>query len=566
MVTVVMASPLPKNNPLPRFAWILLGLLPSISLAANDWKVTTGLSLSERYSDNISLAAIGGSSSFVTQVSPRIGMSRQGKRGNVNLAYSLNGLFYDHDPGRNNLNHDLNATMRVEPVTEVFKVVGSARVAQQYASQFGPTSQDVYHTVANRVETRSLSLTPSLHNEFFERSLITDVSLGLNFASADSGTLANSTSNTLNLSLRNGPRPERLTYSASHSRSNGESNGVTRSVFESSRYQIGYVVYDKTQVFLGGGRNSSQGVNALQGLGSDYVTGGVTWTPTHYYSLTGTVGQSGGNMAYGLSGNWSPSRKLNLAATLGKRNNGNSYSLSGNWTPDVLTTLTASAQKNFDNGTFGVGTATNGLSSYGFTSYALGLNHRLRRAALGLNYTESVVDASQQVNQQAAFPFYQCGAEFKPVVEGQPMPADCTAVVSVTLPFTQIVNQSTYNKTWAGTLNFSLGRSALAFSLSQSRRQFIANAGGGDDQSTNLSATWSLPLSPITRTSLGVNWGTADAAAQDSDSWAVNWTLAHQISPRVSGSLNARHSEQKRSGATGNVKENSVNAQLGMTF
>jgi len=565
VVMVAMASQLRSNNFLPQRLWFLACLLPATAFAASDWKVTSGLNLSERYTDNVSLAASGGDSAFITQVSPRIGISRKGKRGNVNLAYSLTDLLYDS--GKNNLTQDLNATMQVEPVVGVFKLNGNAKVGQQYASQFAPVSQDTYHTASNRVETRSISLTPSLHNEFFERSLITDASLGLNYASADSNALSTSTSNTLNFSLRNGPRPGRLTYGAKYSRNSGNSNGVSASTFESESYNIGYAIYSRTRVFLNGGNNSTQGVASLQGLGGRYTTVGVNWAPVNYFSLTGSVGQSGNSTSYSLSGNWSPSRKINLAATAGKRNNASSYNLSGSWTPSVLTSLSASAQKNFDSGTFGVDTSNNGLSSYGATSYALKLSHRVRRAALGLSYSESVVNSAQQLNRQYSDGIYLCGLapnqQMTFIADGLPVPADCEPA---TLTSTSLLNQTTLNKTWAGTLNYSLGRSALAFSLSQSQRLYIGTTGGGEDQQMSLSASWSLPLSGRTSTSLGTNWSMAEAATQQSDTWALYWSLAHKISPRVSSSVTARHSEQKTNGTTGNVKENSVSAQLGMTF
>ncbi len=565
MAMAGMASTLLSNNALSRPFWILVWLLPVTAFAASDWKVTSGLSLSERYTDNVTLAASGAESAFITQVAPRIGLSRQGKRGNVNLAYSLTDTLYDS--GQNNLSHDLNAAMQVEPVTGVLKLNGNARIGQQYASQFAPVSQDTYHTVANRVETRSVSLTPSLHNEFFERSLITDASLGLNYASADSNTLSNSTSNTLSFSARNGQRPGRLTYGANYSRNSGNSSGVSATTFKSESYNIGYAIYSRTRVFLNGGSNSTQGVASLQGLGSRYTTVGANWTPVNYFSLTGTVGQSADSTSYSLSGNWSPSRKINLAATAGKRNNGSSYNLSGSWTPDALTNLSASAQKNFDSSTFGVDTSNNGLSSYGSTSYALKLNHRIRRAALGLSYSESVVDASQQLNQTVNFPFYQCaGGIYKPVVPGEPMPADCVTQGTLSIPYTSLLNQTTLSKTWSASIGYSLGRSSLAFSLSQSKRQYLSTVTGGEDEQTAFSSNWTLPLSGRTSTSLGANWSAAEAATQQSDTWAIYWSLAHQISPKVSSSFTARHSEQKTNGTIGNVTENSVSAQLGMTF
>lgn len=564
MVMVVMASTLLSNSALLRPFFILGWLLPAVAVAASDWKVTSGLGLSERFTDNVSLAAGSGQSAFITQISPHVGVSRKGKRGKVNLAYSLTELLYD--TGRSNLSHDLNAGLQVEPITGVFKLDGSARIGQQYASQFGPTSLDTYHAVANRVETRSLSLTPSLHNEFFERSLITDASLGLNYASADSGTLGTSTSNTLNLALRNGPRPDRLSYGAGYRRSSGDSIGVAATVFETERYNIGYAVYDKTRIFLNGGSNSTQGIASLQGQGGRYLSGGVNWTPTNYFSLTGTVGQSAGSASYSLSGNWLPSRRINLAATVGKRNKNSAYSLSGSWAPSALTSFSASAQKNFDSAAFGVDTAINGLSNFGRTSYSLNLNHRLRRSTFGLSYRESVVDASQQLNQVFSFTSYLCpnGAGGF-TAEATPIAADCIAP-GTAIPVTSIVNQTTYNKTWAGTLNYSLGRSALAFSLSQSQRQFIGTAAGGEDKQSTVAASWSLPLSSRTSTTLGANWSTAEAAALESDTWSLNWSLAHRISQHVTSSLYARHSEQQSNGATGNVKENTVSAQLGMTF
>lgn len=561
-----MANTRPRNKSRAQPLWLLLWLTPGLSFAASDWKVTSGLTVSERYSDNVSLVSTGAQSAFITQISPRIAATRRGKRGSVDLAYSLNDLLYDS--GQNNLTHDLNANMQLEPVTGVLKLNGSARVGQQYASQLAPISPEAYHNVANRVETRSVSLTPSLHNEFFERSLITDISLALNHASSDSAVLNSSTSNTLNVSLRNGPRPGRLTYAGNYSRNNGDANGVSTSRFENESYNIGYVVYDKTRVFLGGGRNATQGVTSLQGRGGRYISGGVNWIPTHYYGLTASVGESGGSAVYGLSGNWQPSRKLNLAATLGKRNNATSYNLSGKWTPDALTSLTASAQKNFDSNTFGVDTANNGLSAYGQTAYALNLSHRVRRAALGISYSESVVNASQQLNQQFSDGVYRCGddpanQQLTYIPPGQPVPANCQ---SATLNLTSLLNQTTFNKTWAGTINYSLGRSSLAFSLNQSRRQFLGTAGGGSDKQSGVTASWSLPISGRTKTSLGMNWSTAEAAALESDTWSINWSLAHQISPRVNSSFSARHSEQKSSGALGNIKENAVSAQLGMTF
>ena len=550
-----------------RAAGFLVCMLPATVFAASDWNVTSGLSLEERFTDNVSLTAGGGASSFVTQITPRIGMARNGKRGKVNVAYSLVGLLYDHAADNASVNHSLLADMQVEPVTGVLTLSGSARVAQLYASQFGPTSTETYHTVANRVETRSLSLTPNLHNEFFERSVITDISLPMSYASSDSGILSTSTSNALNFSLRNGPKPNRFTYALRYNRSSSESNGVSSSGLSGHNYNLGYVVYEKTRAFITGGRQGSQGINNLQNSGSDFQSVGATWSPTTYFHMTGTMGRSGDTISYSLSSNWAPSRRISLAATAGWLNNSQSYNLSGSWAPSVLTSLTASVQQNFNNAAFGVESQTTGLSAYGFTSYALTLSHRRKRSGFSLNYSESVVEASQQFTQTYTTSFFLCPDGVGGFAAAAVQNATNTCIApGATIPFVQLLNQTTLNKTWAGTYNRSLGRSALAFTLSQNQRQYLGTGATGGDKQQTVTARWSLPLSTRTSTSLGSTWSHAEASTQDSDSWSIDWSLAHRISTHVTSGINARHSEQTTNTATGNTKENTVSAQLGMTF
>lgn len=560
--TAVMARVVKSSKTAFQLAAPLL-ILATGCAVAGDWKLTRSLSLTERYTDNLGLAAGGGNSAFITEVTPRFSLSRQGARGQASLAYGFNGLLYDLDASRSSASHDLDANMRLTPVRGVLQVEGSARVGQSYASQFAPTSQGLYQNVANRVETRSLSLRPSLHNEFFERSVVLDAGLGLTYASSDSGVLNDSTGYSANFSLGT-KKPERLTWGVKSSTSGGSNNNGASASTASYSANLGVVVAPKTRVFAAAGRNSSQNIALLQGRSSDFYTGGITWYPTHYYNLTATAGSSGGSTSYNLMGDWAPSPRIRLNASAGRRDNSGSYSLTGAWTPSQVTSLRASVQKNFDSAEFGSGNVTNGLSAYGFTSYDLSLNQRLRRAALGLTYKETVADSSQQYSLNGLAAYIRCGEELRPAVAGETLPEGCSVEgVPVVVPVT--LNQSTYNKTWSGSLGLNLGRSSLSFLLSQSRRQYLG-AAGGSDQSFSASTTWALPLSGRTSTSLNATWSAADAAGQSSDLWSVAWSMSHRINPKVSSSLTARHSQQNTNVATGDVSENSVSAQLGMTF
>jgi hypothetical protein len=573
---VVVASPpaIPKSDKLLRLiACLPVAWLPVAGLAASDWKVATGLSLTERYTDNLSLVA-NGDAAFVTEITPSISLSRQGARGKASLKYALSEVLYDHDLGRSRLDNNLDASLNVEPVRGVLKLDGNARVAQQYASQFGATSGGTYNNTSNRVETRSVSLTPSLHNTFLDNSVLLDASLGVNYASTNSSVLKDSTSDTEHFSLGSGQKPQRLSWGAKYDRNSGVSSGIAASGTESQSYNIGYALTGKVRVFAATGRNSSQNTTLLQGLGNHYTTTGINWRPTTYYDMTATVGSNNGSASYSLSGNWIPSRKLALGASLGRRGNADSYNLYGRWIPSMLTSLSASAQKNFDSAEFGGGTASttnNGLSTYGYSSYALNFSHRIRRAAVGLNYSETVTTAAQQYNLIGYAAYYLCPdsngtASLQPAIPGQAIPDGCT-LVGVPSPVAVTQNQTTLNKTWTGSLGYTLYKSALAFTFTQSRRQYLGTTAGGSDQTTSASASWSLPLSGRSSTTFLANSTTASAATQSSDTWSLAWNLAHRISPHMTSNFTARHSAQHTNVATtGDITENSVSAQIGMTF
>lgn len=532
---------------------------------AGDWKLNTGLNLVERYTDNLNLTP-GGSDAFVTEITPRMSLRRQGARGDVSLAYNLNALLYDHDPGNNRIQHGLDATLRVEPIRHVLTLNGAARIAQQSASQFAATATGGYHNNANQVETRTITLQPKLHNEFFDRHVALDMDANLGLASTDSATVNTSSTLAGAFSLRT-RKPDRLSWGLQASANQGRGSGATATTTTttSQNANVGFAVSRAIKVFAAAGRNGSQNINLLNGRGGTFTTGGVTWSPDLFRSLTLSAGVSGGDPSYGLTGSWSPSPRLNFSATLGRRGNADSYNLSGAWTPSALTRLQASVQKNFDSAEFGSGAVTNGLSAYGFTSYQLSLSQKIRRAALSLSYNEAISNASQQYDLNGLAPYIQCGTELRPAVAGEAVPEGCTVVaIPVVLP--QALNQSTFNKTWTGSVGFNLGKSLFSFSFSQTQRELLGPT-PGSDQSASLGASWSLPLSGRTSTSLTTNWTSAEAATQNSDAWALTWSLNHRLNNRMSGSLTARHSAQNTNvAATGDIAENSISANLGMTF
>lgn len=313
-----------------------------------------------------------------------------------------------------------------------------------------------------------------------------------------------------------------------------------------------------------GAISGTSGSNLNLGLSSGNAFNRIPWSVA--YRIQNTDGSaSSSSRSNSLSGTVgyivSPKTRFNL--TVGKDdNNGNTssfdevggtfWNLGVNWNPTPRTSLAATAGHR-----------------HGGSSYGLNFSHRTRKSNWGLRYSESVDDTFNQINSTGAFDIYQCGGSqvIVPAGSGSPDPALCgtdPVLPAQLLDATEIVDDTTFNKTWNATVSYTLGKSTFSGNFNQSRRTQLTS--GDKDRNYSLGGSWSLKLNSRMTSTLSLNTASSESDTSESDDWTVAWILSRTLAKNATGAMEVRRLERKDDATTGGYTENSVSARLNMSF
>ncbi len=129
------------------------GVRPSISIVPR-------LSVSERYTDNVSLQSVGKQSELITQVSPGISISSRAGRIKGIFDYSLNELIYARNTSSRQSQNSLNTVGTIEAVDNWAFIDFSGNISQQAISAFGTQSNNASAINGNSTETSVYRLSP----------------------------------------------------------------------------------------------------------------------------------------------------------------------------------------------------------------------------------------------------------------------------------------------------------------------------------------------------------------------------------------------------------------------
>ena len=273
-------------------------------------------------------------------------------------------------------------------------------------------------------------------------------------------------------------------------------------------------------------------------------------TASRTSSISGTVGyiftaKTRLNLTLGVDDNNGSTSTANDAS-------GGYWNLGLTWTPTPRTNLTASAGRRYNG-----------------NSYGLNFLHRTRMTTWGLNYNESLSDTFSQITGTSAFDVYSCGASLVivPAGTGSPDTANCgssPALPGQLLPTTQLVNDTTLNKTLSGTATYQTGKSTFSANINRVKRELLT--AGTSDDTYSLGGNWTLRLNPRMSSALSINSSHAETGASKSDDWTLAWILTRTLSKSATGALEARRLERGSDSTTGAYKENALSARLNMSF
>lgn len=501
-------------------------LLLSPASQAGDWKINSSVALAERYTDNVTLAAAGAEeSSFITELTPALRAQRKGGRFEANVDYSLQGLLYSYDSERSTTYNRLNATSKAELVDNLLFVDARAQVGQQFRSLTNAIGLDpVVGNSGNIATVSSYSLSPYIKLRTSAQANI-EARLSHDGVYSDGGTGNDSQANRIRLSADSGAEAVPWTWALG---------------------------YDRQEVgFSSSGDTSSERINGTVRYGLSRQFGVSAQASREYNDYTGATGRNRDFTYWGVGGYYRPGRRFSVDASYNFADSGNFFSGSVSYNPTLRTTLTASAAQR----------------SFG-RSYGLAFNHRTRRSTWSLRYTEDLNTTRQQLLTPTALAdVYLCaGQDVYLPVGAQPTDPGCVFLGQIGALIATDLSGTYVSRGLSGSVNYKLRKATLDFSLYDSRRS--SQPSGGSDTVRGLRAT--LSVKPASRTTYNLLTGLTTTEALGSndsnDIWYVTLGATRQLQPHLSGTMELRHQTRDGSASASEYSENSLQANLTMTF
>lgn len=520
-----MASMAKRKNSNPALLLALSLSLPAIS-SAGDWRFTSGIGLSERYSDNVGLAAKGSErSDWITEVTPRLSLSREGARLKANVDYSLQGLLYASGNERNQLRHNLNGKAHAELLREWFFLDASARMSHELDTLGGGIGQGDGVGIGNTRRVGSYTLSPYLRHRFGSTATV-EARLTQDGVFVGGSGVNDASSTRYHLSAVSGNDFIPLSWSMN---------------------------YDKTETDNSVGANSGStraSANARYGLSRKF--GLSAQAGMEKYDYTGVNAAARDYSYYGLGAYYQPSRRFSMDALYNYSDSGNFISGSVTFNPTLRTALTASTSKR----AFG-------------RSHTVGLTHRTRQSNWNLRYQDDLTTSQQQFLSNLGQVFlYNCpsGIEILPSGVLPSDPANCGIGIPVSIFSQTQLNETYLSKNLLGSVSYTLRRNTWTLSLYDNQRT-LQNS-GDTDTTRGVQASWALK--PAARTTLTLSGGMSRVEAsngnREDELWNVALVATRQFQPKVTGSVEARRQQRDSNLAGGDYVENSVAARLNMSF
>jgi uncharacterized protein (PEP-CTERM system associated) len=287
------------SAPRPRCCILAVAALLAGNVAvAGDWKARPQFSVSERFSDNLTLSK-DPDSGFATTISPGIRLFREGGRVKADVNYVLQNFFY-HGADRSNLtSNNLRANLSARLVDPWFYLDANAFIQQAASSLLGVFGKD-QTTGGDFSDISTVSVTPRIRYRH-SNQWSGETSLTTSYLSSN-GSVSDSLTNELRAGIKSGTAFGKIGWSADYfaentkySSAGGETNNQKLDA------GVSYRVAPRLRLLgnLGYEEFNSDSLNDKQQGASWSV--GTLWQPTNRSSLQATAGHRFFGNSYGLN-------------------------------------------------------------------------------------------------------------------------------------------------------------------------------------------------------------------------------------------------------------------------
>ncbi|MYM35024.1 TIGR03016 family PEP-CTERM system-associated outer membrane protein [Duganella sp. FT94W] len=491
---------------------MLLLMLPALASPA-DWSVTPTVRLRESYTDNLGLAPAGSErGQFITEVSPGVMISTSGPRLQLSLVYTLQKVFYTHQPDRSN--QQLDAHGHCELLADWLYIDARAGIAQRNVSAFGPQLLDPALSNSNTSTVRTQAISPYLRHYF--SGLATAV-LRYDYQHVGSGGLLDVRSNALTLQLTGDNGGRGWNWDLNLQRTEMDDAALAPVTLSNAALTLNYPF------------NSSLGAFATAG-----------YEKQDYHSLSA---QPQGKYGW-LGAAWTPSPRTRLSASLGHRYFGKTYSLDASYRlRSMLWTLNYSEDITTTHGEF-LSVSPTGLSDFLFELWAT----RIPDPQLRLKTIQVFLTISQMMGSQGNVNFFSHRYYLQKQARLSGVYSTPRSALALHLATSGRTGQTTN-----AIDSVLLGPDQLQ--LTDRTRQ------------TSIQAGWNWRMSARGNLTIGASHSRAKSltTGREDRNSAVTVGLTRQLSSRISASADVRHVHHT-SNAGSHYRENGIGASLIVSF
>lgn len=281
---------------------------------AFDWRLSPYLSMSEVFSDNLTLSDESRKTGFVTEVSPGLSLYGSSPWSNLNLNYRLQGLYNAGGRDAVDVNHQLQMNGLFQPVQNTLFIQTSSSIRQQNVSN-GFIAADNLTGNRGRTTSKNFSISPYWTPHFgqFASGLVKFGYQNSSFENTSllSGVIADSEVFSKQARLTSGSDFGVVKWTLNYSSQDQKRDFGSDVRFESYQGDVRYYLNSKFNVFgvVGYENNDYPTLNNEVNNGVFYTFGGQ-WSPSKWYSLEAGYG----NNKY-VTVRYNPSDRLSSVVT-----------------------------------------------------------------------------------------------------------------------------------------------------------------------------------------------------------------------------------------------------------
>lgn len=496
---------------------------------AFDWSIRPSLSMTEMFSDNLTLSDTAKRSGFVTEVAPGLSMYGISPWSNFNLNYRLQGLYNAGGNDAVDINHQLQMNSLYQVVRNRLFIESNSSISQINTNNSFIATDNLSGN-NNRTDAKNFSISPYWTPKFGQYASGL-VKVGYQKSTFDN--LGNSKAPTLNqisnsdvfsrqASLSSGSKFNHFRWNLNYSAQDQNRDSGDDVKFENYKGDTRYYFSRKYNVFADFGyeNNDYQTIHNDINNGFFYTFGGQ-WNPSQFYSLEA-----------GYGNNSRVTVRLNPSANL-------------------------TSHITYENRSVGLNTGSVWNGS---------LNYRVKQAVVNFNYSQDTTTVQQLLSQQQVFnladPF---GNTVIDPVTQQPQ--------QFIINSPNLVNDVIINKTANLSLTYQSGKSNYNASVYNTRRTYEQST--EEDNVYGASAGWRWQFQPRLNFYLQPLWQTTDISGSNGSSnnrYDVALGLSRSIPINLgrplsmNTNLEFRHIEQKSNISINDYTENRATANFAVRF